>query len=33
MPKFIDETGNIYGDLTVISRAENHVSPSGRTRV
>lgn len=33
MPKFIDETGNIYGDLTVVSRAENHINPSGKPRV
>ena len=33
MGKIKDETGNIYGDLVVISRAENHINPSGKTRV
>lgn len=33
MPKLIDETGNKYGDLVVIERAENHVNPSGKIRV
>lgn len=33
MPKLIDETGNKYGDLVVIKRAENHINPSRRTRV
>jgi len=33
MAKLINEVGNVYGDLTVISRAENHISPSGKPRV
>ena len=33
MAKLINEVGNVYGDLTVISRAENHINPSGKPRV
>lgn len=33
MAKLIDETGNIYGDLIVQSRAEDHINPSGKHRV
>lgn len=33
MPKLIDETGNKYGDLVVIKRAENHISPNGKSKV
>lgn len=33
MAKLINEIGNIYGDLTVISRAENHINPNGKPRV
>lgn len=33
MGKLINEIGNIYGDLTVISRAENHINPSKKPRV
>lgn len=29
MTKFIDLSGNIYGRLTIIKRANNYVSPSG----
>ena len=33
MGKLIDETGNIYGYLTVLKRAENIVTPNGRSHV
>lgn len=33
MPKLIDETGNKYGDLVVIKRAENHIGPNGKSKV
>lgn len=33
MPKLINETGNKYGDLVVVKRAENHIGPNGKSKV
>lgn len=33
MPKFIDITGNKYGNLTVLNREPNYVNPNGRVSV
>lgn len=33
MAKLKNEIGNVYGDLTVISRAEDQINPSGKHRV
>ena len=33
MGKLIDETGNAYGHLTVLKRADNIITPNGRSHV
>ena len=33
MGKLIDETGNVYGHLTVLKRADNIITPNGRSHV